>query len=551
MAFIPSSRRRRGAVFLAGALAATLVACGGPGVTPTASQPDHPTRGGQAVVAINSDIAGVNPLIAPVNAPTQEVLRHLFLQLVREQPASHDAPPTFKPDLATSYDWSDDHKLLTFHLRDDARWSDGVPVTADDVRFTWQAQVDPGVAWDSAYIKEFIRDVEVVDPHTVRFHFDHPYAAQLLDANEEMILPQHAWGQIPFAQWRSHAEWFRDHLVTDGAFRLASWTPQQEIVLARNPDYFDRELPRLDRVVIRVIPDQTSQVTQLLAGQVDFVFSLSPDDAPRARADAGTELKSFWGRSYIFLGWNLRDPLFADRDVREALTLGIDRPTLVKSIWGEFGRVSTSSIVAGVWGHDDAIAPYPYDPERARKLLADKGWADHDGDGVLDKDGHKLAFELATNTGNQQRIDATVLIQNELKRIGVAVTPAVMEFQSLSSRINEGRFQAVITGWTMPTTLDLSYAFHSREIGAGSNFVGFSDPELDGVLDQIRTTPELADALPLLYRAQEILHHQIPYTYLWESQRLVGIRRRLRDVGPNSLYLLFNLPEWWVVPAQP
>jgi peptide/nickel transport system substrate-binding protein len=182
-------------------------------------------------------------------------------------------------------------------------------------------------------------------------------------------------------------------------------------------------------------------------------------------------------------------------------------------------------------------------------VLRDAGWTDHDGDGVVDKGGRRLAFELLTNAGNQQREDALVLIQDQLKRIGVAATPAVLEFQTFNSRVNAGQFEAVVSGWVMPTTLDNSYAFHSSEIGEGSNFVAYSDPETDRILDQIRDTPEVADTLPLLIAEQRRLHETLPYTFLWESKRLVGVDRRLHDVEPNFLFVLFNLPEWWL--AEP
>jgi peptide/nickel transport system substrate-binding protein len=545
-----------------GALAACLAlgwlagcgGCGRGGGTSGGGEADGfdagtPRRGGQVVVALSSDISGVNSVVSLSNTPTQEVLRHLFVQLLREQPSTEDEPPGFLPDLATAWEWSDDHKVLTFTLRDDAVWSDGVPVTAEDVRFSWQAQTSPEVAWDVSYMKDAIDDVEVVDPHTVRFHFDRVYSTQLLDANEDYVLPKHAWGELPFSEWRSNPDWFREHLVTGGPFLLADWKPQQQIVLARNPTYYDPELPRLDRVVIRIVPEQTSALAQFLSGDVDVVYQLAPDHAARVRADPARELISFWSRSYVYAGWNLRNPLFADRQVRLALTLGIDRQTLADSVWGEFGRVATSPIVAGSWGHDSALEPWPYDPERARRVLRDAGWTDHDGDGVVDKGGRRLAFELLTNAGNQQREDALVLIQDQLKRIGVAATPAVLEFQTFNSRVNAGQFEAVVSGWVMPTTLDNSYAFHSSEIGEGSNFVAYSDPETDRILDQIRDTPEVADTLPLLIAEQRRLHETLPYTFLWESKRLVGVDRRLHDVEPNFLFVLFNLPEWWL--AEP
>jgi peptide/nickel transport system substrate-binding protein len=498
------------------------------------------------VIAFSADIAGVNQLIHPSNRPTEAVLRHVYLQLVRENADFESGPASFRPDLARSWEWSADHKTVTLHLRDDAVWSDRRPVTAADVRFSWQAQIHPDVAWDTAYYKEAITDVEVVDPHTVRVHFSRVYPSQMLELTEGYILPEHVFGRIPFSEWRTHGQWFRDHAVYAGPFVLESWTPQQEIVLARNARYYDPERPRLDRAIFRVIPDGSSRVTQLLAGGVDFTDSLSPEDAARVASDPRLRVIDFWGPSFIYIGWNLRREPFDDAGVRLALTLGIDRQTVVDNVWGKFGRVANSPVLQNVWIYDRSLEPHPYDPERAKRLLAERGWADHDGDGVLDKDGRRLALELLTNVDNRQRVDATVLIQSHLARIGVEVVPRALEFQTFVTRTNEADFDAVIGAWTMPTGLDFNAFFHSDEIADGSNFVGYSSPEVDRLLDDIRVQAELADAEPLLLRLQQALHRELPYTYLWESKRAIGISRRVHDADPNVLYVHYNLYDWWL-----
>jgi ABC-type transport system substrate-binding protein len=162
-----------------------LAACGGKpeetAVAPGATEP--PRRGGSVVLGWTAEPASVNEVISASSVVTDEVLFRMFLHLVEEQPDFEEHPPTFAPQLARSYEWSADHKALTFHLRDDAVWSDGVPITAEDVRWTWQAQTNPEVGWDSSFMKEGIKDVEVVDSHTVRFHYDRVYSKQLLDAN--------------------------------------------------------------------------------------------------------------------------------------------------------------------------------------------------------------------------------------------------------------------------------------------------------------------------------------------------------------------------------
>ncbi len=217
------------------------------------------------VVASGVDISGVNELVASATRQLdQDVLSAMFLRLLAEQPDFQEHPPTFAPQLARSWDFSPDRLALTFHLRDDVQWSDGVPVTAEDVRFTWQAQTSEEVGWPNSYLKESIREVEVVAPHTVRFRFDHAYPTQLLDANEGFILPAHAWKQLPFAKWPESGDWFREHLVVAGPFTLERWKPQEEVVLRKNPRYFEAGKPRLERVVFRIVPDDTARLQELL-----------------------------------------------------------------------------------------------------------------------------------------------------------------------------------------------------------------------------------------------------------------------------------------------
>lgn len=548
-------RRRRPSAHLPGVLLIALaaVACTEelpPGDEATAAD-DRPQRGGQAVVALSADIQGVNSLIGPTNRPTEAIMRHVFLQLVKENADFESGPPTFRPDLAESWEWSEDPLAITFRLRDDAVWTDGHPVTAEDVRFTWQAQTHPDIAWDTAYYKGSITDVEVIDPHTVRYHLEQRNPAQLMELNEGYILPAHKWGQVPFSEWRASGQWFVDNAVYAGPFRIAKWTPQQEIVLERNESYYDPELPYLDRVVFRVIPESTNRLTQLLSGEVDFVTQISSESAQRVEDDPDLRVVEFWGPSFMYVGWNVAQPPLDDPDVRLALTLGIDRQTVVDNVWGRYGRVAHSPVLQGVWAYNRSLEPHPYDPRRARELLAAAGWSDSDGDGLVDRGGRNLSIELMTNADNRQRADAAVLIQSQLERIGVDVETRLIEFQSLIEQIYGHDFEAFIGAWTMPTGLDYRFAFHSGEIGNGGSNVGsYRNAEVDRLLDEIRGRPDLAAAKPQILRLQELLHRELPYTFLWESKRLVGVSRRLRDVEPNVLYVHDNLPHWWVESAD-
>lgn len=509
-----------------------------------------PRRGGTLVIGAISDIDGVNEVISGSSRMTDEVVFRMFLSLADEQPDFEDHPPTFEPELAESWEWSDDRLELTFHLREDAVWSDGHPITAEDVRFSWRAQTHPDVAWPAGYFKGAIEDVEVVDPHTVTFHFSRVSPYQLLEAIEGVILPKHAWGELPFSEWRQRGDFFVDNLVVSGPFTLERWTPQQEIVLVRNERYFEPDLPHLDRVVFRVIPERSGQVTQLLGGGIHVVDQLSRPDVPRVRASERAEVHSFWHRLYAFVAWNLDREPFGQRTVRQALTLGIDRQQIVDTLWGEFGRVATSPIVRNVWAHDETIEAWPYDPERARRLLAEAGWADRDGDGVLERDGRPFRFDLISNQGNQERIDAMVMVQEQLRRIGVDARPRVVEFNAMLSMLDERDFDAVVGGYGMPTTLDLRYAFHTDSIVGGNNPMGYSDPQVDELIERVERLPDIAQAEPLLHELQQIIHRDQPMTLLWESQRINGYHRRVHPHEPNLLSTFWFLRHWWIEPEE-
>jgi peptide/nickel transport system substrate-binding protein len=550
------ARSARTAVLLAALSILALSGCDSPrssresgGETPP-PQAAAPQRGGTAVVIWSASPTGVNEITTQGTAITTEIIRQLFLHLVEEQPDFEVHPPTLSPQLARAFEWSPDHKVLTFHLREDAVWSDGVPITADDVRFTWQAQIHPDVAWGSAYMKEHIQDVEVVDPHTVRFHYTHAYAKQILDANEGVILPKHAWEKLPLSKWRESGDWFVQNLVVDGPYKVASWQPQQDVVLTRNDRYWRKDRPYLDKVVVRSVPDAASQITQIFSGDADFIPQVQPGDMERIKADPRLELIRYWFRNYVSVVWNLREPQFADADVRRALTLAIDRQTIVDTIFPNgTGRIAVSPIVQSVWAYDRTLKPYPYDPAEARRILESKGWKDTNGDGVLDKGGKPFSFVLLSNAGNQQRNDGAVMIQDQLKKVGIKVEPRVVEFNSLVSDAAAGKFDAMVFGFAIDTSLDMTAQFGSDAIQEG-NFGAYRNPEFDRLMVEALAKPDIRDAKPILDQIQQLIHRDQPSTFLWESQRISVVNRRIHDAKPTVLFSLFNLEDWWVEPGR-
>ena len=529
------------------ATAASLVACGQP---PSPAAKDVPQRGGTVVVGSTSDISSVNELLAAGTEFDLEITEKVFARLLVEQPDYQEHPPTFAPNLAESYEWAEDRSSLTFRLRPEARWSDGEPITAHDVRWTWKVQTSPEIGWAFADLKEAIRDVEVIDEHTARFHLTDSYPSLLADVNEGVVLPRHAWGQVPLEDWRESSDWFRDNMVSSGPFLLEQWQPQQQIVLVPNPTYWDEEVPRLERVVVRIVPEMTNLLAQLRSGDVDFVEQVPAREATSLDEAEDVEVLEYWSRQYNYIAWNTTRELFSDPEVRRALTMGIDRQEIVDTLWFGRARVASSPIISSVWAHDASLTPWPHDPAEARRILDARGWRDTDGDGILERNGTPFSFELLTNSGAPVRSDATVMIQAQLREIGVDAKPVVVELNSLVGRGLEHDFDALLLGWNIDTSLDLHFAFHSESADGGYNWGAYSNPAVDELIDTARRQPDLESMKDPLLRVQQILHEEQPYTFLWEPQGLTALRSHVRGAEPNALFALFNLHEWWLAPLD-
>jgi peptide/nickel transport system substrate-binding protein len=406
---------------LALAVLLTSLSCAEPPGDPPARPAIEPVAGGTAIVAAAADITGINPLLDSSDAFNGSILDMLYLQLFDEQPEFADGPPGFEPELAAAWEWAADGRTLAIELRPGVVWDDGVPVTADDVVWTWRLQTDEDLGWPYGDSKSSILDIEAVDAGHLRVRFATDSTSRLADLNQGHIVPRHRWRELPLERWRESGTWFRDHQVVNGPFRLADWQPDQQIVLERNPTYYRDGYPRLDRVVFRIVPETNSRLGQLLAGTVDFAAQVPAADAGRIEAGDETRLEASGGRQYTFVHWNLERPPLAEIAARQALVLAIDRERIVDTLW--FGRatVGSSPIVSTVWAHRDDPGPWPHDPDRARRLLAELGWRDGDGDGVLERDGQRFSFELLTNADSRVRTDAAVMIQEDLRRIGVEV----------------------------------------------------------------------------------------------------------------------------------
>jgi peptide/nickel transport system substrate-binding protein len=396
-------------------------------------------------------------------------------------------------------------------------------VTADDVRFTWRAQTSPEVAWIGRENKARIVDVEAPDARTAIFRFDRSYPEQLVDAVDGGIVPEHVFGRVPFAQWRTH-DWSRARVVS-GPFALAAHRPGESIVLARNARYFRAGYPRVDEVAFRIVPDAGSLVTQLLAGGLDWLDGVPPQDAARVAAAPGVKLLAYDVAGFDYVGWNGRKAPFDDPQVRRALTLALDRKAIVEEVLYGFGRAAAGPVPSSWWCADPALLPWPYDPAEARRLLAARGFGKE----------HPLTFEIATNAGNRQREAVLVKLQEQWARVGIVAQPLVLEMKALRERSAAGALDAWLGGWRFSGKADLATIFGSSAVPpAGSNVAYYRSPEADGLLAALTSAPDAAAARAAYAAVGRVLHRDQPYAFLYEPRRIAAAGPRVLDAALDT-----------------
>ena len=498
-------------------------------------------RGDTLVVGSGGDADSLNDLTSTTDT-AEQVIALLFMTLTHANPDYSNGP-----GLAKSWEFSEDHLEVTFHLRDDVFWHDGVKTTAHDVKFSFEKQRNPEIGWSAIKWKQFITECVVIDDYTVTFVFERVYPYQLMDAVAGSILPKHILEDVPDKEM-INAE-FNRNPIGNGPYRFKEWKAQQYIEVVANDDYYLGR-PPLDRIIFKVVPDQENLVLQLKSGQIDFLKRVPPSFYPELSQQEDLVAHIAASRGYTYLAWNLRNPLFQSKKVRQALTMAVNRQEIVDSLQLEFGAVLTGPILPILWGHNPNLTDFPYDPEKARQYLAEEGWHDSDGDGWLDKNGKRFSFTLKTNKGNQIREDITVLVQDMLKQVGIEVKPNIIEWTIFSGDMNKKNFEAAVAGWGVGLKMDMTVLWHSESINDRFNWVSYSNPEFDRLNDAAVFEMDEEKARPMWWRAQEMIVEDQPYTFLYTPRDIHYVHKRFQNVQMKTVGWDYNLNQWWVPQDQ-
>ncbi len=341
-----------------------------------------------------------------------------------------------------------------------------------------------------------------------------------------------------------------------GPYRFQEWKPGDRVVLVPNPDYFEGR-PYLSRIVYRVVPSQATIFLELKANGVDYVNSLTALQYARQ-----TEYPAFRkayhkyrypASDYTYLGFNLKDPRFADRRVRQAFAYAINKQELIDGARLGLAREATGPIRPGTWAHTKDVKRFEYDPEKAKALLAEAGWKDRDGDGIVeDPNGKAFTITIRTNQGNDERKKIAEIIQQRLKDIGVQAEIQLIEWAAfIKEFVKPRRFEIVVLGLGTGTDPDQFAVSHSSQQGPDQmNRSGYTNSEVDRLLEAGRTSCVQHDRARYYHRIQRILAEDLPVILLYYRDALPVVSSRIRGVSPAPAGILYNFDEWYVPTAE-
>lgn len=501
--------------------------------------------GGTLVVAGSNDLDAANILVSGERY-TKDILRNvLFMTLVR-----YDSALAYTPYLAERWEMQGDTGVV-FHLRDDVYWHDSVRTTAYDVAFTYERAKDPETGFSDAGYFEHWTGVEVRDSFTIRFRFE-PHADPLASWVFTPIVPRHLLSDVPSAQMRQAP--FNKQPVGNGPFRFVEYRPGDRWVFAANAA-FPEELggrPYLDRLIWRVIPERTAQITELETGTVDLIVNAGADNF--ARLDSLPDIRGIirpsWNYAAIF--WNSRRPPFGDARVRRALSLAIDRGEILAVLRGGRGELLTSPIPPQHWSHNPEVEPLPFDTAQAARLLDEAGITDRNGDGTRDlPNGRPFRFALKIPANNEFNRDAAVMIQSDLASVGVDMQVAPTEFGTLVADLStpERRFDGALMGWSSDFRVNLRDVYHTQALDGQFQAASYSNPQVDSIIDRTTLIVDREEARPLWHRLQAILQQDQPWTYLWTQPDLLAARERMRGMDADVRGVFTSVRDWWLADA--
>ena len=515
-------------------------------------------QGGQVLMGeISSSFVSTTNAMMGADSPTNPVLSLMNETLQGSSPIDGQ----YVPGLADYWTIAEDGKTYTFYLNQNARWHDGTPATSADVVFSMDIQANP--ATSTSYQGTFVATVAswtAVDPYTVQLVATDVFAPVVFYGNAYCpIMAKHVWETTAPENWASDPGSTGQDLskvLGTGPFRLTEYDPSQgRVVMVKNQDYYDVK-PNIDEFIFVTSGDEVAAVEALRAGAADFYERIPPADVESLAAEEDLEVADYPTLSFSWYGYNL-DPakttLFQDVLVRRALLHAIDRQSLVDNIYLGYSEVAQGSQpqVSIAYAPERITTNYDFNVEGAKALLAEAGWVDSDGDGVVEKDGQPLAFEVMYGSGSATTDSVVAAMQEMWANVGAAMTPNPVDFgQVLVPALTDTfDFEICLLSFNWDATADQSAMYSTTSYRNGFNAMKYSNPRVDELNAAASVELDETKRIDLLIEAANLVNEDLPNAVLWFRRDQTAYSTRLHNFNPNAFGLLWSIPYVWVDPA--
>ncbi len=507
-------------------------------------------KGGSIIVGEPSDISTVNPILL-FDSTTLNIAGTMFETLVGISPV--DGRPV--PGLADSWEIAPDGLTYIFHINQAAKWHDGVDITAEDVKFSFDSVLDPNTgSYYTTIVNEAVGSYRVIDADTfeivardrfVSFLFNGPGAV--------FVMPEHIWGDVDVAAWSfDGGSTGQDpaRVIGSGPFKFKEWVQGEHVTVVRNDAYYD-VIPNIDELTLSVQPDAEASVLALQGGETDMMEIIPPAQTQGVADTPGRAVEIYNFYQITVYAMNLdpeRTPLFQSKDVRQALFYGLDRDSITQNIFFGFGEpaIGTQPKLSAAYAPDRMSPQFTFNPEKAKELLARAGWTDSNNNGTVDKDGTEFKFSLLYSGGDATVDQLVAYMQEAWAVIGVDVKLDSIQGGALTDKLRAHDFDMYLSAFGLPADGDQTSLFSCEAYLNGFNFGRYCNQQWDELNELQKREFDSAHRTEQLIQQSQLIWDEQPMGPIRFGIARSGYNTRIHNFHPNGYGFLWSLPYMWV-----